>query len=102
MFMSKGKIGTKNETETEGKAHPETALPRDPSHLQAPNPGTIADAKKCLLTGTSYGCLLRGFASIRYTAIQMQILTANHWTEPGEGLKELKGLQPHRKNNSIS
>ena len=25
--------------------------PRDPSHIQTPNPDSIADAKKCLLTG---------------------------------------------------
>jgi hypothetical protein len=29
-------------------------------HMQPPNPDTIADAKKCLLTGASYNCLLRG------------------------------------------
>ena len=40
-------------SETEGKTiqHPETALPRDPSHIQSPNPDTIIDAKKCMLTG---------------------------------------------------
>lgn len=29
-----------------------------PSHLQTPNPNTIADAKKCSQTGTQYGCPL--------------------------------------------
>jgi hypothetical protein len=29
----------------------ETAPPADPSHIQSPNPDTIVDAKKCLLTG---------------------------------------------------
>ena len=29
----------------------ETAPPGDPSHRQTPNLDTIADAKKCLLTG---------------------------------------------------
>ena len=39
------------------KGHPETAPPRNPSHLQTPNPHTIADAKKRLLTGPdSYRC----------------------------------------------
>jgi hypothetical protein len=33
------------------KDHPETASPRDSSHIQTPNPDTTADAKKCLLTG---------------------------------------------------
>ena len=38
----------------------------------------------------------------------MQMFADNHWTEHGdlseelEGLKELEGLQPHRKNNNIS
>jgi hypothetical protein len=31
--------------------HPETAPPGDPFHKQPPNPDTIADANKCLLTG---------------------------------------------------
>jgi len=33
--------------------------PRDPFHMQLPNPVTIANAKKCLLTGGGYGCLLK-------------------------------------------
>ena len=45
-----GNTGTKNGAETEGKAIQRTALPGDPSHMQTPNPDTIADAKKCLLT----------------------------------------------------
>jgi hypothetical protein len=31
--------------------HPETAPPGDPSHIQPPNPDTIAFASKILLTG---------------------------------------------------
>jgi hypothetical protein len=31
--------------------HPETAPPGDPSHIQPPNPDTIAYARKILLTG---------------------------------------------------
>jgi len=46
------------------------------------NPVTIADAKKCLLAGARYGCLLRGFA--RALLIQMRTVTANHCTEPGD------------------
>jgi hypothetical protein len=37
---------TKCGVETQGKAPP-----GDPSHLQIPNPDTIADAKMCTLTG---------------------------------------------------
>jgi hypothetical protein len=33
------------------EGHPETAPPRDPSHIQTSNPDIIADAKKYLLTG---------------------------------------------------
>ena len=50
-LLSKENIGTKSGAETERKGHPETAPPGDPSHTQTPNPDTIADAKKCLLTG---------------------------------------------------
>jgi hypothetical protein len=31
---------------------PETAPPRDPSHIQSLNADTIVDAKKCIVTGT--------------------------------------------------
>ena len=63
MFLSKGKAGTKNGTEFEGRAIQKTASPRDPFHLQTSNPGTISDAKKHLLTGAWYGCSLRGSTS---------------------------------------
>jgi hypothetical protein len=43
--------------------HSETIPPSDPLHLLTPNPDIIADAKKCLLTGTWYSCSLRGSAS---------------------------------------
>ena len=46
--MSKGNTGAKSGAETD---QPETAPPGDPSHMQPPNPDTIADVKKCLLTG---------------------------------------------------
>jgi hypothetical protein len=52
---------------------------QDPSHLQTPNPDTIADAKKCLLTGACYDWPLGG--SARALTIQIGMLTANHWTE---------------------
>jgi hypothetical protein len=42
------------------KGHPETAPPREPSHVQTTNPDTIAHAKKYLLTGAWYSCPLRG------------------------------------------
>jgi hypothetical protein len=52
---------------------------RDPSHIQSPNPDTIADANKSFLTGAWYGCLLRGSASA--WQIQKWVLAAKHWTE---------------------
>jgi hypothetical protein len=48
--------------------------------MQPPNPVTIADAKKCLLT--DYGCLLGG--SARALLIQMWLLAGNIWTEHGD------------------
>ena len=39
-----------------------TAPPGDPSHIQTPNPDTIEDAKKCLMTGAWCSCLLRDSA----------------------------------------
>ena len=60
MFLPKGKMGTKNGAETGGKAI--ERLPH-PSLLQTPNPETIADAKKCLLSEAWYGCSLRGSTS---------------------------------------
>ena len=43
--------GVKCEAETEGKVVQRFAPPGNPSHIQTPNLDTIADAKKCLLTG---------------------------------------------------
>ena len=45
------------------ESHLETAPPRDSSHLQTPNPDTIADATKHLLTGAWYSCPLRGLTN---------------------------------------
>jgi len=61
------------------KGNPETATHRDPSHMQSRNPVTIEDAKRYMLTGAWYSCLLR--VSDRAWQIQRQMLTDNHWTE---------------------
>jgi hypothetical protein len=45
-----GVTETKLGAKMDGK-HPETAPPEDPSHIQPPNPDTIAYARKILLTG---------------------------------------------------
>ena len=87
------------------KGHPETAPPGDPSHIQTPNPDTIVDAKKCLLTGAWYSCLLRGSASA--WQVQKWMLSAIHWMEhkaPNEGARERswRGLQLHRRNNNMN
>jgi hypothetical protein len=50
-ILTGGNTETKCGAETKRKGHPETAPPGDPSHIQTPNPDTIVDAKKCLLTG---------------------------------------------------
>ena len=57
--------------------------------MQPVNLSTIVDAKKCLLAGARYGCLIRG--SARVIQIQLSMFAANHWTEhgdPNEGAKE--------------
>jgi hypothetical protein len=47
-----GVTETKYGAETEGKnGHLETAPPGDPSHIHLPNPDTIVDTNKSLLTG---------------------------------------------------
>jgi hypothetical protein len=105
MFLSIGKTGTKKWNRYWRKGHPETAPPRDPSHLQTLNPHTIAYIKKLLLTRTWYDCSLRYSTST--WPIQMQILTANNLTEPrdpngrarGKDWKRWRGLQRHSKNN---
>jgi hypothetical protein len=74
-LLSKENAGTKSGAETERPSDP----PRDPSHLLTPNPDTIADAKKCLLTGAWYSCPLRGPS--RAGPIQMRMYTAKYWTE---------------------
>ena len=63
------------------KSHPETAPPGNPSHIQLPEPDTIVVAKKCLLAGALYSCLLR--VSARTWQIQRWILAANHGTKQG-------------------
>ena len=50
--------------ETLKERHAETAPPRDPSHRPTPNPYTIADAKKHLLTETWHSCSLRGSGTV--------------------------------------
>jgi hypothetical protein len=53
--------------------------PGDPDHLQPSNLDTITEAKKCLLTGAWYSCLLRD--SARFWSIQMWMLAANYQTK---------------------
>jgi hypothetical protein len=47
-ILKGGNTETKCGAETEGKA---IQRPGDPFHIQTPNPDSIADANKCLLTG---------------------------------------------------
>ena len=71
--------GQRVEQKDSRKGHPENAPSGDPSHMQTPNPDTIANSKMCLLTGAWYSYLLRDFA--RSWQIWRQLLTANHLTE---------------------
>jgi len=52
-----------------------------PTYIQPPKLDKINEAKKCMLTGTGYKCLLRDTA--RACQIQRVMLAANHWTENG-------------------
>jgi hypothetical protein len=51
LLLSKENAGTNSGTETEGKATQILPHLGFSSHLQSLNSDTIADAKKCLLTG---------------------------------------------------
>jgi hypothetical protein len=71
------------------KDYPETALPGDLSHNQPPNPVTTEYARKILLTGPWYSCLLWGYASA--CQIQKWMFTVIHWMEhrdPNGGTRE--------------
>jgi hypothetical protein len=59
--------------------HLETAIPRDPSHNQPPNAGTIAYTSEILLKGPRYSCLLCGYAGAWQT--QKWILTVSYLME---------------------
>jgi hypothetical protein len=64
--------------ETEGKSN--QRLPHQGIRpTQSPNLDTVVDAKKCLLTGAWYSCLLKGSATA--CPIQMWMLIAIHGTE---------------------
>jgi hypothetical protein len=62
LHLSKANAGTKSGAETEEKAIQKLPFLGNPSHLQTPNPDTIADSKKYLLAGAWYSCPLRGSA----------------------------------------
>jgi len=87
------------------KGHPGSAPPGDTSHMQPPNPVTIADAKKCLLTEARYGCLRRGSDRAFWFRWGCLILPSNWAGDPNGGVRERtegtegRGFQPHRKNN---
>jgi len=60
-------------------------------HIQPPNPDSIADAKKCLLTGAQYNCPLRLCQSQTNKYIyHMGRYTAKHWTECGNPNEEVR------------
>jgi hypothetical protein len=67
-ILTRRNMKSKCGAETEGKAIQRLTYLVDPSHIQLPNLDTIVDARKCLLTGASYDCFLRG--SVRAWQIQ--------------------------------
>jgi hypothetical protein len=53
--------------------------------MQTPNPDTIADAKKFLLTEARYSYILR--KSAIFCPIQMRRLIVNHHRDPSGGVR---------------
>jgi hypothetical protein len=82
---------------TSGTIQNHTAPAGDPSHIQSPNPDTIVEAKKSLLTGAWYSCLLRDSASAWQPNFGLSTGSPKEELEKG-----LKGLQLHRKNNNTN
>ena len=75
--------------------YPEITPPRDPSHNQPPNPDTIAYARKILLKGPYYSCLVGGYASA--WQIQKWMLTVmykmEHRAPNGEARESTQGAE---------
>jgi hypothetical protein len=71
------------------KARPSKNHPNLGFHAQAPNCYIIADAMLCLQTGAWHGCPLRGSTSSWLR--QIQIFTANHWTEVRDSHGRVRG-----------
>jgi hypothetical protein len=61
-ILTEGNTEIKCGAETEGMTIQRLNHLGNPSYIQSPNPDTIVDANKCLLTGACYRCLLRGSA----------------------------------------
>jgi hypothetical protein len=87
---------TKSLTQETNSYNTKTTPPRDPSHNQPPNPDTIAYARKILLKGPCYSCLVWGYASA--WQIQKWMLTVIYKMEhrdpnvgDRESTQELKG-----------
>jgi hypothetical protein len=77
------------------KGHQETVPPGDSSHIQISNPDTVVGAKRCMLKGAWYGCLLKGPAEpYKYKGGCSQPTIGLRVESPIEelekGLKELK------------
>jgi hypothetical protein len=62
-ILKKETQGEKNGAETQRKAIQRLPPPWNRSHVQTPNPDTIADARKHLMTEARYSCPLRDSAS---------------------------------------
>ena len=89
LLVSKGNAGTKKWSRDWKKGHPEIAPPCHPFHPQTPNLDTIANAKKWLQIGSWNRYPVIGCTSTWLK--QMKILTANHWTEPGNTNGRVRG-----------
>ena len=97
MFLSKGKTGTIKWNIDWRKGHPETAPPRDPSHLQTPNSTTITDIKNACWEEPGMAITWEFLPApdqyrYRYSQLTMWLSPGTPMEELGEGLKELKGI----------
>jgi len=85
---------TKFGAETEGMAI--QSLPHlelQSLYIQPPKLDNIDEAKKCMLTGAWYSCLLRGSARARQIQQTIKLRTGSLLEKLEKGLKELSGLE---------
>ena len=87
MFLSKGKTGTKKCNRNWRKGYPETAPPKDSSHLQTAKPWHYCYCQEALADTN----LVWLFPERFNQQIQMQILISKHHSEPRDPSGRARG-----------